>query len=108
MSTVPILADEDATAKPFFCASPLGGAGRYACGAIVSSPDLAAWRLILCDGTSFEDRVSNGGLLLFATLHSPAQWADWARLEFLDRQGTVVYEEKHWMHPYELPAEWET
>jgi hypothetical protein len=92
---------------PFDFASSLGAPGRYIVGAVVNTPDLAGLRLILADGTTFEAEVADGWVLLFAAFSSPDQWADWARLQFIDRTGRVVREEKQWVHPDKMPPEWE-
>ena len=98
---------EDEMSRPFYCASPLGVRGRYILGAVVNTPDLAGLRMILADGTTLEEEVADGWVLLFATFNSPDQWADWARVQFIDRTGSVVYEEKHWVNPDKTPPEWE-
>lgn len=101
MATFPVDLGASATTKPLHLAPPLGGVGRYVVGAVVTSPQIAAARLILADGTTFED-AADGSLLLFATLRSPEQWADLAKLQFLDRKGNIVFEERHCVAPYEV------
>lgn len=81
----------------------LGGMGRHVVGGVVTSPEIAAIRLVLADATVLAESVSNGSALLFASLHTPNQWAKEATFELVDREGTVVFSEKHWVNPYGPP-----
>lgn len=83
----------------------LNGFGLHVIGIVAHSPavDLGTIRLLLADGSVFEDPVSDGSTLLFVQLRSPLDWAAEAICQILDRQGEVISSAKHWVHPFERP-----
>ena len=95
--------DSDAWRVSGFTSRPIGGSmlqpfntiallgpGSAMIGAYTNTPEIAAVRFTLADGTTYLDEITNDSALLYVAQTAPGQWGGEAMLQPLDRQGQEV------------------
>lgn len=97
------MVSEEVSQQPFDLITATG-MGHHVVALIAHSPEIGSIRATLADGSVFSDNVTNGVALLFLTLHLPAEWEERAKFEIIDREGSIVSTDAHWVNPHTFPA----